>query len=295
MPGDATGVPGLDDILGGGLPRGALVIVTGPPGSGKTVLAGQMAFATAQVGRHAILTTALSEPPGKLLEHLREFSFYDENQVGGAVQVLSLQQALKEGFGAIADEIITVARQANAHLVVVDGFSGVRGVDRDPQEARQFLCRLAGTLGALGMTTMVTNEANPRDPATFPEATTADVIIGLSYTLGNGRHRRGIEIIKMRGTAQLPGQHSLTLGSSGMIVYPRLESRITMDANNGRPEPGIEEEYEALPPLAVSSAPMVAGKRASPWRMGCVGAPTARRGKRLPDCSLQRFAIVTQD
>ena len=62
-PRDATGVPGLDDILGGGLPRGALVIVTGPPGSGKTVLAGQMAFAAAQVGRRAILTTALSEPP----------------------------------------------------------------------------------------------------------------------------------------------------------------------------------------------------------------------------------------
>ena len=172
----------------------------------------------------------------------------------------------RTGFGAVAEEIIAAARQANAHLIVVDGFSGVRGVDRDPQEARQFLYRLAGTLGALGMTTLVTNEANPRDPANFPEATTADVIIGLSYTLGNGRHRRGIEVIKMRGAAQLPGLHSLTLSASGMIVYPRLESRVTRDANNG-------------------TAP-------SPQRRGVRGITSApRRRCTAPSCRLRSVGI----
>ena len=51
---DATGVPGLDAVLGGGLPRGALALVMGPPGSGKTTLALQIAFAAARARRRVV-------------------------------------------------------------------------------------------------------------------------------------------------------------------------------------------------------------------------------------------------
>src|SRR5437764_3758225 len=77
--GDPTGVPNLDGVLGGGLPRGALMLVVGAPGSGKTTLALQMAFAAARAGRRVLILTALSEPTNKLIAHLRTFTFFTED------------------------------------------------------------------------------------------------------------------------------------------------------------------------------------------------------------------------
>src|SRR4051794_3043946 len=79
---DPTGVPNLDQVVGGGIPRGSLVIIVGPPGSGKTTLANQMAFAAARNRRRSIVLTALSEPTSKLIAHLSSFSFYDDELVG---------------------------------------------------------------------------------------------------------------------------------------------------------------------------------------------------------------------
>src|SRR5437879_1520868 len=91
---EPTEVPQLDLILGGGLPQGALVIILGPPGSGKTTLTSQIAFAAARRGQHALFLTALSESTTKLLDHLRSYRFFAPDLLGSALQVFSLQQFL---------------------------------------------------------------------------------------------------------------------------------------------------------------------------------------------------------
>jgi circadian clock protein KaiC len=223
-----TGVRGLDQVLGQGLPRGALAIIMGPPGSGKTVLANQIAFAAARAGQRAVVFTALAESTSNLIIHLRSFTFFDDELVGNMVQLLSMQQFLRGGLRAAGDELVAAARRARASVVVLDGFRGVRGVDLDPQAARQFLYNVGTTLSVLGGTTIITSEADPRDPAFFPEATTADVIIGLHYTLNGVRQMRALEAIKVRGSAPLPGLHGLQIENEGAVVYPRLEARIGM-------------------------------------------------------------------
>ncbi|MBF6589667.1 MAG: AAA family ATPase [Ktedonobacterales bacterium] len=238
---DQTGVPNLDSVLGGGLPRGALVIVIGPPGSGKTTLANQMAFATAHAGRRAVVVTAISEPTSKLLAHLRTFGFYEDDLVGNAITFLSLEQFLPSGLQATGDELIAMARQTHADLVVLDGFRGVRGTDVDLQAARQFLYDVGTMLSALGATTIITSEADPRDPQFFPEATTGDIIIGLHYSLEGVLQRRGIEVIKARGVEPLAGLHALALNALGVIVFPRLESRVTPRPEAIEPEPPLVE------------------------------------------------------
>jgi circadian clock protein KaiC len=233
-PVDPTGVPNLDQVLGGGLPRGALVIIVGPPGSGKTTLANQMAFAAARSGRRSMVLTALSEPTSKLIAHLSAFCFYDNALVGDAVQFLSLQHFLTGGLESTGDEIVAAARRLRAAFVVLDGFRGIRGADVNPQAARQFLYDVGTTLSVLGTTTVISSEADPRDPFFFPEATTGDVILGLRFDLVGVRQWRGVEAIKVRAGAPLAGMHGLAIGDDGVIVYPRLESRVTAASHGSR-------------------------------------------------------------
>jgi KaiC/GvpD/RAD55 family RecA-like ATPase len=247
IPFDPTGVPNLDDVLGGGLPRGSLAIIVGPPGSGKTTLANQMAFAAARMQRKAMVFTALSEPTSKLIAHLRTFSFFDPELIGDRVQFLSLQQFLTNGLVATGEEMIATAHRAGAGLVVLDGFRGIRGVDVDQQAARRFLFDVGTTLSTLGTTTIITSEADARDPSFFPEATTADVIIGLHYDLRGVRQWRNVEIIKMRGAAPLNGLHGFGLTNDGVVVYPRLEARIA-EAD------GMVEQAEQISDLAMSDS-----------------------------------------
>lgn len=230
IPLDATGMPHLDEVLGGGVPRGALVLIVGPPGSGKTTLANHMAFAAANGGRRVLIVTALSEPTSKLLAHLRAFRFFNESLIGGPVQIMSLEQFLPQGLETTADELLAMARETEAGLVVLDGFRGVRGAERDAQRARQFLYDLGSALSVRGATTLITSEVDPREPSFFPEATTADVIVGLHYSLKGVRQMRGLEAIKTRGTQPLPGLHSLALSDDGVVVCPRLEARVVAAA-----------------------------------------------------------------
>lgn len=253
-----TGILNLDLILGGGVPSSALIMVVGPPGSGKTTLAAQMAFGAAAAGTRVLIFTALSEPPSKLVAHLRSFTFFDEALIGGAVRILSLEQFLPDGLASTGDELLALTREERVGLVVLDGFSGLRGADAHPQTARQFLHHVGSTLGTRAATTIITSEANPGDPILFPEATTADLIIGLHFQLDGMRRRRGIEVIKVRGRAEVPGLHGLVIDADGMTVYPRLEARVATIMPN-RAAGQVPDWLTAVAPFGIPGLDMLLG------------------------------------
>jgi len=229
---EPTGVPGLDEVLGGGLPSGSLALVVGPPGAGKTTLATQMAFAAAGAGRPALILTALSEPADKLLAHLRTYRFFDALLVGGAIQIFSLRQYLDRGLATAAGMITADARRLGARLVVLDGFSGVRGAAADPQASREFLY----DLGALGVAALVTSEGTPRDPAHFPELTTVDVVVGLRYALAGARRR----CPDCTAWSSGPGASGCT--RAWRPAWPGTPGRRAMAGNGPAPRPGCRRD-----------------------------------------------------
>ena len=93
----STGVPLLDDLLGGGIPRRQSVIITGDPGSGKTILCSQIAFAQATAGSNVVLATITSEPHDKLVEELRGFTFFDADKLGNEIFLVSAYASLVKG------------------------------------------------------------------------------------------------------------------------------------------------------------------------------------------------------
>lgn len=226
FPLDPTGVPGLDEVLGGGIQRGSLAILAGPPGSGKTILAHHIAFSAARARRHTTILTAFSEPTNKLVAHLRPFAFFDQELLGELLDMLSIQQFLRQGLQLAVEEIVSTVRATKANLVVLDGFRGVRETAEHPEEARRFIYDVSNRLSLLGVTLLLTSEANARDSTFFPEATTADVLLGLSFDAIDARTRRVLEVLKVRGAEPLAGSHALTISDDGVTIYPRLEARV---------------------------------------------------------------------
>src|ERR1700686_3412812 len=91
-----TGVRGLDDILGGGIPEFSFNLIAGMPGCGKTTMAHQIVFANAKARTPAFFFPVLGEPAMKMLRYQQQFSFFDESKVGTAIRFINLSDLVLE-------------------------------------------------------------------------------------------------------------------------------------------------------------------------------------------------------
>lgn len=159
----ATGVPGLDMVLGGGLPEFSFNIIAGAPGTGKTTLAHQIMFANASPERPALYFTVLGEPALKMLRYQQQFQFFDPAKLSGAIRFINLSQVvLDNDLSVVLDEIIKEVEAANPRIVVVDSFRTVvrkvqSGVPADI-ELQSFVQRLALHLTSWQATTFLVRQ-----------------------------------------------------------------------------------------------------------------------------------------
>src|SRR5476651_1896988 len=116
-----TGVRGLDEILGGGIPEFSFNVIAGTPGCGKTTLAHQIVFANATPAKPALYFTVLGEPALKMLRYQQQYSFFDEAKLGGAIRFVNLAEVVMEqDLNAVLEAIISQVKAVNPGIVVVD-------------------------------------------------------------------------------------------------------------------------------------------------------------------------------
>jgi circadian clock protein KaiC len=222
-----TGIPYLDGLLGGGLPRGAIAMVVGAPGTGKTTLAQQMAFHAASQGATTLYLTGYSETHAKLLAYGRGFRFFAPEHVGTLIQYLSLADLLARGADETEQSIVQTAREQRARLVVLDGYRSMRRLLGEEPVSTDFLYSLGSKLALVGATTVVAAEGDVDAPERYGELTVSDTVIGLTRRRHGERHRRTLDIVKIRGMAPIEGLHAFEIGPAGFEIYPRLEATVS--------------------------------------------------------------------
>lgn len=245
----ATGVPNLDRILGGGILHRSVAMVIGAPGTGKTVLAQQIAFHAASHGARVLYLTGYSETHDKLVSHNRGLGFFVPNLIGQQLQFGSLPDLLRKGVEETEDAIVATAHAQRASLVVLDGFRSMRGFLADDQAAAHFLYSLGAKLALLGATTLVLVEGDPGESNRYPELTVCDVILALRRQRQDGRHRRTLEVLKARGSRPLGGDHPFVINDTGIAIFPRFESVVAATEpawNPGRAAFGVADLDELI-------------------------------------------------
>jgi len=218
----STGNDQLDRVLAGGFPRHSVNIVMGLPGTGKTLLAEQLAFANATVERPALYLTTLSEPLTKVVSYLQEMSFADVGRIGSEVLYESLVEVLRDNPQALVDRVAELVQQHRPGVVVIDSFKAVMELMRDPLHWRNLVFDLAALLGAYELTAIWVGEYPGDAVASLPEFAVADGILELQRRQVGSRDERFLQVVKLRGSGFRDGRHAFRIDRGGIKVFPRL-------------------------------------------------------------------------
>jgi len=220
----ATGVPGLDAILGGGLPEFSFNLIIGPPGAGKTTLAHQIMFALATPERPALFFTVLGEPPLKMLRYQQQFAFFELAKINTSIRFVNLSDDESiNNFDRVLARIIHEVEKFSPALVFVDSF---RSVILEAQQQtdnsislQQFIQQLGIQLSGWQATTFLIGEyATACDP--HPIFSVADGLLSLEQSVHRNSMVRTMQILKMRGQATSPGVHTFRITAAGIDVFP---------------------------------------------------------------------------
>jgi circadian clock protein KaiC len=222
----ATGVPGLDAVLGGGLLAGDAYLIVGAPGTGKTTLGNQLAYAHAAAGGSALVATLLTETHDRMLGHLRGFAFFDPALAGDRVRYLSLLRLLEEGgVDGLLGGLWRAVREQGASLLVVDGTAAAEELVPSGFAYGRFVQGLQARSAVAGCTAVLLSTG--REAGGFgPAAAHADGILELALAPAGPRDARWLRVAKLRGAAYLGGHHHFVIGPAGVEVFPRLEAAL---------------------------------------------------------------------
>ena len=227
----STGIPGLDDILAGGLPARRLYLLQGDPGTGKTTVAVQFLLEGVRAGEPVVYVTlsetrdeleAMSGSHGWTLEGI---TLYELGDAGASARPES-QQTLFHPAEVELNEtmrgVLEVLDRTRPTRVVFDSLSEMRLLARDPLRYRRLILSLKQLLVERDTTVLLlddrTTDADDRQLQSLAHGVIQLEQVAPEY----GAERRRLRVLKLRGVKYRGGYHDFAINKGGLTAFPRL-------------------------------------------------------------------------
>ena len=237
----STGIPALDALIEGGIPRGFTVLVAGNPGTGKTILTTHFLYDGLLKGE-ASLYVSFSESKNQFYENFDRFGMrFSDFERDNKFAYLDFASITKEGITDALEEVLNVCKNIGAKRLVIDSFSAILLAFNNINEARITLHVVLGKmLRSEGITNMLITEVpiGSNSIGSGMEEFVADGIIQLQH--GNSNATPSIlKVIKMRSTSINREDHVSFIGEKGMVVYPKQRLRMIFPTSKDRIKTGV--------------------------------------------------------
>ncbi len=227
----SMGTPGLDDVLGGGLPADRLYLVQGLPGAGKTTLALRFLLEGVARGESALYIT-LSETRAEIEQVAASHGWSLEGlhmfELSAAEQVLRLEQQsslyasadveLREAMRVLLGEV----DRAKPARVVFDSLSEIRLLAQTPERYRRQILALKQFFIGKRCTVLLLDDRVAESSDAHVESLAHGVIRLDQSAVGYGADRRRMRVVKLRGSRFRSGYHDFVVRTGGLVVFPRL-------------------------------------------------------------------------
>ncbi len=248
-----TGIPALDELMRGGTPSNATLLLAGNSGTGKTILALQWLFAGYEQLREPGIYLSLTEPISKSLQNLKTLSFCNINYIGpggvyftdlrGIIRGLDIENNNLNGrdVALLIETIRNMVAESGAKRVVVDSITALAYRLKEKSLIRDFIFRLGTLLAQLNVTVIMTSEVLDDGYSVFGvEEFISDGIIKLSREISASGDITGqFRIAKMRGRSYESYPVTYRISEQGVILFPHSVRSLNYLVSEKRVPAGI--------------------------------------------------------
>ncbi len=218
----ATGVPGLDEVLLGGLGQGHAVLIEGSPGTGKTTLGLQMIYHGVVDSNEPALIVTFEEMPQRMIADAANFGWDLQSLIdSGKLRLISTSpKVFQEQMTSSTGAIYKMALDMEAKRILVDSVSHFERVAESSANHRELFNALTNRLRNAGFTALLTKEVKglSTEELSFEEYV-VDSCVRVSFLPDQSRGRK-LQVVKARGQDFLYGLHSMKISSTGVEVFP---------------------------------------------------------------------------
>ncbi len=223
-----SGVPGLDEIMTGGLPRNQLLLVTGTSGTGKTTLGTQFLYNGVKEFDENSVFLSFEEPVELIKENVKSFGWdLDSLEKSGKLAFIKYDPYRIEDVFDILESTI---REIKASRVLIDSISALGLHVRDKTELRSMIFNLSSVLRKLNCTSMIISEivhgTEPRLSRYGVEEFVADTVIVLYYERINSVFNRSMQVWKLRGSPHSLRLHPYVIDKRGITIDSESEAYV---------------------------------------------------------------------